>query len=240
MRPGIYRRRIRIVAEPGRVRADLEDDLHRVGVVIHHDGHQVTATEGITLRIPWSACPDSARMLERLVGMALVAHPLATHRHTDSLAQCTHMFDLAGLAVAHAARRSPGCRYDMAIPVEAEPAVQIATLHRDGAPLLTWTVDGTRLLAPEPFAGQNLRRLLAWAETSLPDPDLFEPVVVLRRAMLISGSRRYDVDAAPTAAATGYAMGACFTYQPGVAESATRQYGTIRDFTTDPDGLLAD
>jgi hypothetical protein len=43
---GVYRRRILLVAADGRVTADLEDDFHRYGVEIAHDGGQVGAVRG--------------------------------------------------------------------------------------------------------------------------------------------------------------------------------------------------
>jgi len=46
-RPGIYRRRIRIATSPGQARADLEDDPHRYGVIVRHDGEHLTGVEGI-------------------------------------------------------------------------------------------------------------------------------------------------------------------------------------------------
>ena len=38
---GVYRRRIRLVADGSVVRADLEDDFHRFGVEFVHDGSRV-------------------------------------------------------------------------------------------------------------------------------------------------------------------------------------------------------
>lgn len=240
MGPGIYRRRVRIVTAAGEARADLEDDLHRVGAVIRHDGACVTAVEGKPIRVPWSLCPQSTARLERLVGMALSPHPLAGYRHTPGPEQCTHMFDMAGLAIAHAARGSAGCTYDAAVPVAEEDGPQTATLHRDGVLVLRWTVDGTRLTAPALYAGQDLRRLPDWGETALPDLDAYEAMIVLRRAMLISGSRRVDVDAFTTAFATGYPLGACYVYQRGTAERAERNRGTRRDFSEGAERLLGD
>lgn len=240
MGPGTYRRRILIATGAGWARADLEDDLHRVGAVVRHDGVRVTGVEGLPIRVPWSLCPQAVARLERLVGLELSPHPLAGYRHTPGPEQCTHMFDMAGLALAHAARGTARRQYDAAVTVTTPDAPQTAALRRDGAPVLEWAVRGTVLTAPQAFAGQDLRRLLAWAEQALPDPDAFEAVVVLRRAMLISGSRHVDVDAFDTAFSTGYPLGACYVYQEGTAERAARNRGSRRDFSADADGLLSD
>lgn len=240
MTPGVYRRRIRIAAEDGAVRADLEDDPHRLGVRIGHDGRHVTAAAGTTHRTPWSLCPDSAGRLERLVGMALAPTPLAVHGHTPGQQQCTHMFDLAGLAIAHAARGVPARQYDAAVTVASAEAPRQARLQRDGREVLWWTVDGTTIIAPAPFAGRDLRSLLAWAETACDGADAFEAVVVLRRAVHISSARLMDLDDIPSAASLDRYGGACFVFQPERAAGSSRNRGSTRDFTHAPDALLRD
>lgn len=79
---GPFRRRIRVRAtSPGEVRADLEDDFHRFGVVVYHEGKTITGIETSAL----SGTP----LVERFTQIAKVANPRAN---------CTHLFDLSGLA----------------------------------------------------------------------------------------------------------------------------------------------
>lgn len=240
MNPGIYRRRIRIVASEGQARADLEDDLHRCAVTVRHDGAHVTAIDALPIRLPWSLCAQSVNALNRLIGMPLSPHPLAAFRHTDGSQQCTHMFDLAGLAIAHAARGTQMRQYDVEAPYLKESGQRSLSLRRDGVEVLHWTVDGATLLAPEAFAGRDVRRLAAWAESAVPDPDDYEAIIVLRRAVLISKARLHDWDIFPTAADTGHGTGACHVFQPGVQERAARMVGTARDFTDAPERMLGD
>lgn len=239
MGPGIYRRRIRIATAPGLARADLEDDLHRVGAIIRHDGARITAVEPVMIRVPWSLCPQAGQRLHRLVGMALSPDPLAAYRHTPGPEQCTHVFDMAALAATHAARGTIGRDYLAEVPVTTPGAAQAAKLYRDGDMVLGWTAEGTALVAPDSFAGRDLRRLLAWAETAL-DADALEAVMVLRRAMLISSSRHVDVDAFAHALESGYPLGGCFVFQPDTAPLASRNRGTRRDFSPDASPMLAD
>lgn len=239
-RPGIYRRRIRIETAPGMARADLEDDPHRYGVVVRHGGGCVTAVEGRALRTPWDLCRESVRLLDRLVGMPLSPDPQEVFRHTDARAQCTHLFDLAGLAVAHAARETPSREFDIDVPCIDPGAVRHARLRVDGNEVLRWTLQGTRILAPAPFAGQDLRQLMSWAKLRFVDRDTLEAVMLLRRAVFISGNRMFDMDRMPRADATGHVSGACFVFQPGVAGRARRMPGSTLDFGDAPDGLLAD
>jgi hypothetical protein len=240
MNPGIYRRRIRITTTPHQARADLEDDLHRFAVTIGHDGSRVTAIHGLPIRVPWSLCPEAVKALDCLIGMPLSPHPLAVYRHADGTHQCTHMFDLAGLAIAHAARGTTVRQYDIAAPYLHAKGARELSLWRDGREVLSWTIDGATLLAPETFAGRDVKRLSAWAEQAFPDPDDFEAVVLLRRAVLISKARLHDWDVFPTAADTAHGTGACFVFQPGVQERAVRMVRTAREFTDAPEQLLGD
>jgi DUF2889 family protein len=239
-RPGIYRRRIRIVTTPGQARADLEDDPHRYGVIVHHDGERVTGVQGIALRTPWSLCRDAVNVLDRLIGMALSPDPQEVYRHTDGRSQCTHLFDLAGLAVAHAARGIAQRQYDIETPCLDTRQAREARLSVDGELRLTWTLQRTAILGPAPFAGQDLRSMMSWAKARFLDRDAFEAVMVLRRAVFVSGNRIYDMDRMAHAAATGHVSGACYVYQRGVAERAAREVGSTLDFGATPQALLAD
>lgn len=237
-RPGIYRRRIRIATAAGWARADMEDDGHRFGVIVRHDGRIVTSVEGLSVRVPWSLCPKAEPLLERLQGMPLVPHPLAVYRTTDGKVQCTHMCDLAGLAIAHAARGIPSRCYDVEAPWYRLHGPRTLTLRRDGLEVLHWSVDAKILVEPERFAGRDLRDVVNWAEREFPDADDFEAVVVLRRAVLISGARLFVWDEMPNAQATQHGLGACFVFQAGVADKALRNAGTTLDFTDRPEALL--
>lgn len=240
LRPGVYRRRIRIASVAGGVRADLEDDVHRYGVLLGHDGRRVTSVEGIPMRVPWSRCGEAAQVLSRLVGMPLSQDPLAVYRHANGKLQCTHMFELAGLAVTLAARDLPLREYEVEAPCLIPSGPRELILRRDGKQMLSWSLEDKMLLSPEPFAGRDIRHLLPWAVQAFPDPDDFEAVVLLRRAVMISGSRWHDLDAYPHANATGHGLGACYVFRPEIAQSALRIVGSVRDFTHAADQLLAD
>src|ERR1051325_10121106 len=99
-----YRRRIRIPGSPRGVVSELEDDFHHFRVTVEHDGERVTAIAGEGVRFPWSTCPSAAAALQPIIGMLLSPRSTAVGEVTPARANCTHMFDLAGLAVAHAHR----------------------------------------------------------------------------------------------------------------------------------------
>ncbi len=237
-----YRRRIRITTASGMARADIEDDAHRYGVALLHDGHKVTAIRGEGLRTPWTLCIDAARLVDRLVGMPLTADAAAIYKYTDGRFQCTHAFDVAGLGIAHAFRGTPHRQYDIDVPypVLDHNARKTITLLRDEKLALQWTVEAGMIISPAPFAGQSLADVVRWAKTTFTDPDDYEAVVVARRATHISGVKTQDLDQRVSAADGGQSMGRCWVFQPERAAVAWRIRGNTRDFSEGADPMLSD
>jgi hypothetical protein len=153
--------------------------------------------------------------------------------------QCTHLFDLAGLAVAHAHAGRDRRDYAIDVPDRKGTSITRPVLARDGAPLLAWTVDGDVVSAPEAFAGRSLRRgFMRWAEAEL-DPDTAEAAIVLRRATMISWGRAISLDAVAVAAELPSSFtGRCHTFSEEHVHDAVRMTGTTLDFTDAADRLL--
>jgi hypothetical protein len=231
-----------LVGGEGRVVADMEDDFHRFRVELEHDGRRVVRVRGDARRFPWTECRGAATPLRALEGMPLFPSSTAVGDHTNPRANCTHLFDLAGLAVAHAHGGRTRRRYDMEVPDRDRQGRTRARLARDGDPLLDWEIEGTAILGPAPFAGVAMRGagFLTWTGREL-DVELAEAAVALRRACFIAMGRARDLDDAPTAATyMDIAGGSCHSFTPGIAERATRMRGSAHDFTHRPELLLAD
>jgi len=233
---GTFRRTIKIrdntAAHGQEVRGVLEDDFHHFRVAIRHDGATVTAIDAWAVRHPYSLCPAATRPLRRLIGMPLnrVAHSVT--RFTDSAHQCTHMFELAGLMIAAAARGDSFRSYRIEVPARVDGHT-VATLYRDNVKDIEWHVDGVYVTGPEPYVGMNLRAGMArWAIQTLGSGEA-ESALVLRRAVVISLGREKALDSQRHAAATG----ACFVQQPHRAEYALRMTGSTWDFTTRPQAM---
>jgi hypothetical protein len=236
---GIYRRRIRVVARGDVVRAGVEDDPHHFRVTLRHDGVRVVEIRGEGVRFPWSACANAAPELEVLRGAALTPRLTAVGALSDPRQHCTHLYDLAGLAMACAARGEPRLQYDIAVPEPILGPTRV-TLAKNGAPLLAWDIANGAIQGPEPFTGIALvGKFLGWAEQNL-SPELFEAAVLLRRACMIARCRIYSLDQVPNAAALNGDPNRCFTQQPQRAAGATRMVGTSVDWTDRPEHLLAD
>jgi hypothetical protein len=223
------------------VRGDMEDDFHRFGVTMRHDGRTVIDVEGDGTRYPWTTCPSATEPLRKLAGAPLSTQLSVLGEYAPARLNCTHLFDLAGLAVTHAARGSPGTRtYEVEIPdrdgAHTEPA-----LWRDGELLFRWSIAGRKITGPPPFVDVSLRgNFIAWAEDSL-DADTAEAASILRRACDISFGRIMDLDVFETADMLGdQVRGTCHSFQPERMGQAVRVKGQTRDFTDNPDALLSD
>jgi hypothetical protein len=238
---GVYRRRIRLeTVAPGVVAAELEDDYHHFACTLEHDATQVTACRGEAIRYPWGTCPGATGLVAQLVGMPLAPSSIAVGGHAEVAEQCTHLFDLAGLAVAHAWSGRERRLYAMDVP-ERSGTITRPRLTRDGAPLLEWTVDGDTITEPVPFAGRSLRGgFMPWAEQTL-GPDTAEAAIALRRATMISWGRAVRLDDVASAADLGPVLqGRCHTFSEAHVHDATRMVGSTLDFTDAPDRLLTD
>ena len=243
---GVYRRRIRIEVTADTAIGELEDDFHHFRAILRHDGSKILEGTGVALRMPWTTCAGAMRPLERLQGLSLQSSLLATAKFTDPRMQCTHAFDAATLAVAHAARfsknpSSPSSRcYSVDIP-DRKKGLTRAELRRDGELILIWELDRVTIQSPEPFSGRSLSggRFASWAEETF-DEDGAEAAQVMRRACVISMGRIYQFDAIPHArlfaAASG---GACHTFRKEIMPGADRVPDTTRDFTDEGEAFHA-
>jgi len=231
---GAFRRRQLLVAlDDTTVAAGIEDEMHHFEITVRHDGAVVTAAEGTPVRWPWSPCLESPSALRALVGVSITASPAAIAAWTDAREQCTHQFDLATLAIAHAARHAAGglARRDYVseVPDWFDPPFT-ARLWRDGELVLEWTCAADTVLEPEQFRGAPMRnRFFAWCAANL-DVETAEAAHVLRRAAWISPARRLDLEAFDRAEESMLKPGICYTAQPARMAVAIRSRDSLRDY----------
>jgi hypothetical protein len=227
---GAYRRRIRLERVGDAVEGGLEDDFHHFRVTVSVEDGSVVAVEGEAVRYPWSSCASATGPIEELA-----------HGAADPKQNCTHLFDLAQLAIAHAASGRDSRQYDVLVPDRDEAMRTEPVLRRDGEVVLRWQVESRHIGGPDPFTGVSLRGGFAdWAATTL-DADTAEAAIVLRRACMISMGRLMDLDVHDRADELGEIMlGTCHTFQPGVIETSVRMKGSTRDYSLarDAENLL--
>ncbi len=234
MSESAFHRRIRIVAHPNEVRAAVEDDFHHFRVVIAHEGGRITSAGGEALRFPFTSCPMAGSELAALKGKPLSDVSSQIGLYVDARHQCTHMFDLAGLAMAVAARGLKNRSYHAMVPDRVDGQTQ-ACLWRDGMLVLEWDVHGDIIGSPPPFVDIALTiGFTNWAAKHL-DREVAEAALILRRAVATSGGRGMDLDSRvhprPNAA--------CFTNQPQRAAHSFRVVGSTRDFASRNQELTA-
>lgn len=239
---GLFRRRIRLIAEPGQVRAALEDVAHAMRLVLRHDGTRITAIEPDFRRIPLTTCPGAAEPLRAFAGTPLATPMRRMFGEHNPRAHCTHIYDLALLAMAQALRG--GVRqYDVEVPDE-HPGPAWSRVLRDGIEIHRWQTFEARIVAPEALFGRPLiKGFTLWAyERFGADAEALEAAMVFHKGYLVSGSRRYDVDAyaGRRAADAGVLRGACHSYSEPTVFRAVTIGGTHRDLTDAGEALLAD
>lgn len=237
---GVFRRRIRLQGLPGKVVAELEDCCHGFRSVVYHDGKKVTDVQAEALRIPHSTCGGAVAPIKAMIGMPLATAAKNINREVNPRANCTHLYDLTVLAVAHCLRGETERLYDVAIDDEPDEQAVSASVSRDGKTVLNWQTHQWIIQEPAALAGKPLYKgFAAWANQAF-DGDEQEAAFVLQKGYFVSIARRFDSDKmAGAAAANDESMiGVCYTYSPDVVAGAFRMDHSTRDFTDTPEQLL--
>ncbi len=225
-----FRRRFLITPAQFAVTAALEDDIHRMAVKLYHDGQSVTRVEAEMARHPWDQCPGAvAKVAADFAGRSLA--PSA--RTVDKKANCTHLFDLAELALRHAGDAAPTL-YEMLVS-DPEDGRVTAVLRREGQERLRWNLQDDRLLEPHVAQGLPLIGLRPWIAT-LEDDERHEARMLQWASLVAHGLQMPWESDTPFRALPG----SCFASQPGRHEKCQR-IGERIDFSKPGAGLpLAD
>jgi hypothetical protein len=225
-----FRRAILLTGRPGVVAAAIEDDFHRFGLVLRHDGRIITGIEASADRFPWATCMEAPEALASLAGARLSANPAALFAHADPRAHCTHLFELAAVAAGHACRGGAGERRLEAEVTDAIAGARTARLFENGAMVLTWRLRGDVIADPAEFAGRRTSSFGARVLAEL-EPHLAERLLILRRVVQTAGGRSMDIDAFARAADMNRPA-VCFSLQPANAGRATRMRGSVRNWAS--------
>ena len=219
--PG-FRRRFIVTPASDRVTSEVEDDYHCMGVTIHHDGRVARKVESAMQRAPWTTCPGAvARLEQTFTGVPLDGFVARGEKR----ANCTHLYDLAVLAAAHASDSDP-LVYDILVsdPVEGRRQME---LRRNGTRVLGWVEADGQIVEPAELAGIAFTR--GWIDSL--DPAGQEAARILRWGTIlahgrtIAWERQSDSSRLP--------VGNCYTFQPERITAAKR-VGMIRDFSQGP------
>ncbi|MCJ8156023.1 DUF2889 domain-containing protein [Sphingomonas sp. LaA6.9] len=216
--PG-FRRRFAVSPVAGRVTAAVEDDYHCMAVTLHHDGEKVTGVGAIMDRAPWTTCPGAPAVLEATFTGVALADVAA---RGEKQANCTHLYDLAVLAAAHAGDSTP-TRFDILVCDPVDGCV-VAEIRRDGALVHRIGHRDDIVTAPSAIAGTSLFKLRGWIET-LMEPEreaarLLQWGAILAHGRIIPMERQSDASRMPPN---------CYTFQPD-NKAVAKRIGKIIDF----------
>ncbi|MDH4040401.1 MAG: hypothetical protein OEW92_05065 [Gammaproteobacteria bacterium] len=217
--PG-FRRRFRITPLPGHVTTEVEDDYHCMSVSVSHDAITASTVKADLARAPWSTCPGAVAQCETTFsGVALAEFPARGEKTSN----CTHLYDLALLAAAHALDSVPMV-YDIFVsdPVDGKRQAEI---QRDGLTVLKWSDSNFHILEPLELEGMPLLDMREWI-ASLDGPGQ-EAARLLRWGSVIAHGR--TIPMAKQSDASRMPPN-CYSFQPEQSVRA-RRIGEVRDFS---------
>jgi hypothetical protein len=217
-----YRRSLVVTPHADRAVAALEDDYHAMVVTLGHDGRVITSVASDMARAPWTACPGAMAVIaETFVGVALADAP----RRGEKRSNCTHLYDLALLAAAHA-QDAGATEYRIAASDPIDGTV-FAQIRRNGVPVLDFVHRGDVLSQPADLAGRGLFDMRDWI-AGLSDPAdreaarLLQWGTIIAHGRLLTPAQHADISRTPAT---------CYTFQEERRHDATRKLETILDFS---------
>ncbi len=232
-----FRRELHVDIGEHRVAGELIDDFHHFRAEFDVMPGHVIAARGTALRYPWGTCPGAIGGLAEFVGPTPGRSGREVAAHTTRLRHCTHLRDVAALALARWARGESSAIYSILV---ADPVLgpTTASIARDGHRLVEWQLEGLCIQSPGRWAGCSLGRGAAFAERLVAEvsEEEVEALLLLQRSCLIALGRQYDLDTCRHATdVPGSPTGACFTYANTVGPEATRVPGATLEFAADDD-----
>ena len=223
---GVFRRRMTLAGRVGEVAGELFDDFHHMRCGLAHDGEAVTAIAGEVLRFPFSTCAGADIALQELVGMRLDAGA-DLHREGRAQRNCTHLFDLAALAIDFApAQGARVIEIEIADARAGGPVTARAWL--DDTLIHDWHIADETICVP--FGGRSLFGGFApWARTQFAGEAL-QAALQIQKSALVARGRRYIVDrGGGDLTDEPERVGSCFSFSEANFPVARRLIGYARN-----------
>lgn len=245
---GLSRRKILLTAQnPQTVTVWLEDDFHHFGLSVEHDGVHVVSVKALAKRHPYTTCQGAIEPIKSLVGTKLFARASEVGKYINMRLQCTHLFDLAGLAISHIVSGRQSRLYealvtDREINSIGEDSRRVlgagkAELYVDGDTVLSWEIDRQEITAPPDTAGQSLRDgFRHWTENM--ELERAEYATILRRAIMIAGGRSATRFKIPLPGQRNLPQ-VCHTFQKSVRDDAQWINDSVVNWEKDGQKMLS-
>lgn len=230
---GVFRRRVRVRPADGAVSVDIEDSNHAFRLVLRHHGARIVAVESEAVRYPFTTCSEAQQSLQRLVGQSIDS-AAQLREILEPRLSCTHLSDMAGLALTSAMDDQHERLYDIAVEDERDGRTR-ARIYRNDVCVHDWQITNHSIVGPAEHAGQTVMRgFYAWARLAFQGA-LLEAAVALQRGYFVAQSRRYQFVPEVT---SGMPEGVCYSYSTPIVKRAHLVTGSMRDFSSSPDALL--
>lgn len=238
---GIFRRCIRLTRAEDHVLGELEDSHHGFRVRVFHADNRITRFEPEFLRVPFTSCDSAGDPLAKLVGASIDTPVGELVAIANPLSNCTHLLDLALLAITHTQRAETVVRYDVDV-TDAKDGISNLRVFRNAVLMHEWRVgnaiDGA-IVSPLEYLGNTMfMGFSRWANATFKDLEN-EAAFVLQKGNMVAIGNMFDIAAmAGGKASDETERHACHTYSPANAEQAIRLGNTTRDFTDSEEMLL--
>lgn len=229
---GIFRRRVRIEPEPGRTTGILNDCYHSIRAELAHDGKTVSNVTAALDRAPKTTCPSAAIAFNEIRGLPVNAPRRAFYTDGRAARNCTHLLDLALLALGAVGRGDGPLVYDIAIPDRHDDRTHV-TARINGQTLHEWAVHGDMIEAPCAVAGRPLfRGFAAWAEDTFSGRAL-DAARIVQKSLFVAKGRAYAVDGPVPlhAERETHRIDDCFSFSDPQRTRARDLIGYVRDYT---------
>ncbi|GGC27590.1 hypothetical protein GCM10011371_13960 [Novosphingobium marinum] len=190
----------------------LEDNYHHFGVTLRHEGGVVRAVSSRAVRFPWTTCGGATEVLHAVTGQPLLQRAQDLSRRLGVHDHCTHLFELAALAMSHAARSGPDLRYDASAYHDPKtPERHEVVLRQSGREVQSMEILDRRIAAPSAYAGHHLYEGFREWLAGLPAEEADRLWILRRVFWLAEGYLQFK----PGEVAADSGMGAvCYTFQP--------------------------
>lgn len=236
---GIFRRRIQLVKAGLSVEVVLEDCSHAMSLNMHHNDTHIVSMAGIVKRGPVTSCQSAPEKLQDFIGLSLHNDLNHYRRLAPANSHCTHLHDMALLAIEHSQQKQTTHQFDIAVADEQEGLIK-CEIQLDGEIVHRWSIRNAHIETPTKYRGQAVfKGFIAWANQHFEESAL-RCAFALQRGILVAGARRWDMAsvAGEPADTFGPGLGVCYSYSQDRQKNSLRSHNPTRDFTHTPEQLL--
>lgn len=183
-------------------------------------------------RFPADTCPKAGAILEELCSLPVDIDPQALFAGGRARRNCTHLFDIAVLALTFIPKKEVERTFDFFIP-DAHGPDRILRACVNGIVVHDWRVEDEIITAPASLSGIDMARGFIGQMTKVMSGVDLETALMLQKSLHVARGRLRISDQSPgrSLADAVDMLGACYTYSQPRFSVAVEVGGYIRDFS---------